>query len=87
MNITELLATMQEQDYEPEALTKVASLFATGERVLVYENRDLGHWHVGQVLVCGWGRDREDSPPKTYPFKIDGGEMNWRYALVEVLNP
>ena len=89
-NLTELLQEMHDQDYEDEALIKVATLFAVGKRICVYQNQDLGHHNLGHIVCCSW--TEEDHPgepvPQTWPWdtpEVTG--LGWRYTLIGVLNP
>lgn len=72
-------------------LSRVNSWISRGDNVLVYENRDLGHPHIGDHIYVSYGgvnaqieRSQFPEPPQSLPDI--GGIIGWRYQLVGVVS-
>lgn len=55
-----------------------------GDGVAVYQNVDLGHPDLGDVVPTSYGSSEaqlEGDPPWRLPDGLRGGQINWRYTL------
>ncbi len=55
----------------------------------VYQNNDLGHPEVGDVVIASYGSaaaqlEVTEKPPWRLPDGLRGGQVNWRYILMGV---
>lgn len=82
---------VEDDRYYAEAYTRLAvRAFERGDKVLVYENQDLGHRDLGCLKVTTYGSaasmieaSQFPEPPTTLPDI--GGDINWRYQLRHII--
>lgn len=60
--------------------------FERGDGVALYQNNDLSHPELGDVVVVSYGSgaaqlEVTDKPPWRLPDGLRGGQINWRYTL------
>lgn len=59
--------------------------FERGDGVAVYQNSDLGHPELGDVVLTSYGSHaaqlETDIPPWRLPDGLRGNQINWRYTL------
>lgn len=81
-NITSLVRRLDECGYDNEAVAKIVGWWAEGKALWVFENVDLGHHDMGNIVVCTARATGLDSPPKCWPFDATPVGPGWRYVYL-----
>src|SRR6056300_1562022 len=80
-------------DYDPVYIDNWARRIAErGDGIALYENHDLGHPEVGDLIALSYGSSEamveSMELPESCPVDLGAhGKMAWRYVLVAYTNP